>query len=339
MELSYKWNLTDLKKVKRNGFKVFSCFSCGGGSSMGYKLAGFEVVGNCEIDPVTNEIYKQNNHPRLNFCMDVREFAKMETYPEELKNLDILDGSPPCTTFSMAGKREKSWGKIKTFAEGNVKQRLDDLFFPFIDCAKRLQPKVVIAENVKGLILANARGYVNEIIEEFDRAGYRTQIFLLNAASAGVPQRRERVFFICQRKDLNYPKLKLNFNEKAVTFGEFRSETGKKSSEYFQRLLSRRIITDRCAADISNRIYNKNSGFSNPIWHDEEVCGTLTSTGPAFRYFDGMELSDSDVVQISSFPLDYDFGKRDSKFICGMSVPPLLMARISKEVARQWLGR
>lgn len=95
MELSYKWKLSDLERVEKNGAKVFSCFSCGGGSTMGYKLAGFDVIGNCEIDPVTNEIYKKNNHPKYNFCCDIRDFAALEEYPEELNSLSILDGSPP----------------------------------------------------------------------------------------------------------------------------------------------------------------------------------------------------------------------------------------------------
>lgn len=46
----YEWNLTDLKQVPKNNYNVFSCFSCGGGSTMGYKLAGYNVIGNCEID-------------------------------------------------------------------------------------------------------------------------------------------------------------------------------------------------------------------------------------------------------------------------------------------------
>ena len=337
MELSYKWKLSDLNKVKKNGAIVFSCFSCGGGSTMGYKLAGFDVIGNCEIDPVTNEIYKKNNHPKYNYCCDIRDFATMKSYPDELKELDILDGSPPCTTFSMAGKREDSWGKVKTFSEGNVKQRLDDLFFPFIDVARRLQPKAVVAENVKGLILANARGYVAEIIKEFDRAGYYSQLFLLNAASAGVPQKRERVFFVCQRKDMNYPKLKLNFSEKPIVFGECRTEQGKVPSRRVAALLSRRIPTDRCVADINKRICNKSSEFTAAIWHDNEVCGTLASSGTYYRYYDGMALSDMDCTHISSFPEDYDYGMRGAQFICGMSVPPLLMARIAHEIDVQWL--
>ena len=106
----WKWTFADYPKEK-NGLKVFSCFACGGGSTMGYKLAGCEVLGCCEIDPKMNEVYQKNHNPKYNFLMDIREFNKLpnEEIPEELFNLDILDGSPPCTTFSMAGEREDSW--------------------------------------------------------------------------------------------------------------------------------------------------------------------------------------------------------------------------------------
>ena len=82
-----------------------------GGSSLGYKLAGYDVIGCCEIDKRINDIYVRNNNPKYNYVEDIRDFNKRDDLPEELYNLDILDGSPPCTTFSMAGEREDSWGK------------------------------------------------------------------------------------------------------------------------------------------------------------------------------------------------------------------------------------
>ena len=63
-DFPWRWSLADLAKRPKNGCRVFSCFSCGGGSSMGYKLAGYDVVGNCEIDPDMMEVYKANNHPK-----------------------------------------------------------------------------------------------------------------------------------------------------------------------------------------------------------------------------------------------------------------------------------
>ena len=145
------WNLSDLKDIPGNGYKVFSCFHCGGGSTMGYKLSGFDVLGGIEIDPEMMKVYKTNHDPKHSFLMGVQDFNKIqrENIPKELFDLDILDGSPPCSSFSSAGSREKSWGKNKKFREGQSVQVLDDLFFHFIETARILQPKIVVAENVK----------------------------------------------------------------------------------------------------------------------------------------------------------------------------------------------
>ena len=221
----YKWYLSELKQDKP--VTVFSCFSCGGGSSMGYKRAGFEVVGNCEIDPKMNELYIANNHPKYNYLMDLRDFNKLEDLPEELYHLDILDGSPPCSTFSTAGDREDAWGKEKVFREGQKKQTLDDLFFVFLNTVEKLRPRVVIAENVVGLIAGNARGYVNLILKRFKELGYDVQLFKLNAAFMDVPQARERVFFIANRE--NFPRLNLNFKGEPIVFGKVRSKKGNRS--------------------------------------------------------------------------------------------------------------
>lgn len=80
---------------------------------MGYKLAGFDVIGCNEIDPRMNKVYVANHHPRLNYLCDIREMVTKEL-PDELYHLDVLDGSPPCSSFSMSGVhggREKGWGK------------------------------------------------------------------------------------------------------------------------------------------------------------------------------------------------------------------------------------
>ena len=193
---------------------------------MGYKLAGCNVLGCCELDPAMIKVYRENHHPKYSYCCDVRDLTSQEL-PEELFDLDILDGSPPCSVFSIAGKRDQGWGVEKQFREGQKLQRLDDLFFAFIEVANKLRPKVIVAENVAGLIQGKARGYVNEIIQAFAGAGYDVQIFLLNSATMGVPQERQRVFFIGRRRDLNLPKINLAFSEPPVTFGEVRSKTGK----------------------------------------------------------------------------------------------------------------
>ena len=114
----YRWTLKDARFTKDKG-KVFSCFACGGGSTMGYKLAGFDVIGCNEIDPRMNKVYVANHHPRLNYLAPIQEFKLRKDLPAELYNLDILDGSPPCSSFSTAGNRDDDWGKEKKFREGH----------------------------------------------------------------------------------------------------------------------------------------------------------------------------------------------------------------------------
>ena len=334
----WKWNLADLKYVKGNGKKVFSCFSCGGGSSMGYKLAGYEMIGCCEIDPRMVAVYRQNLHPPLVYNVDIRELLN-QPLQSVLYELDILDGSPPCSVFSMAGDREAGWNKEKVFREGQAKQKLDDLFFYFIRIAKELQPKVVIAENVAGLIKGNAKGYVNEIFKAFSDAGYDAQLFLLNSAFMGVPQRRERTVFIARRKDLGLPKISMAFREDPIYFREVRTENGKPVDPTTQayKLLQLRRPGDKCMGDINMRWKGKNTGFTVNIIADNEVSCTLTSGGGMYRDFDGQGFSDMDFVNIQTFPQDYDFGSESPQYVCGMSVPPVMMAQIASEVYRQWL--
>ena len=99
------WSLTDLQAVPQNGVKVMSTFACGGGSSMGYKLAGCDVIAANDIDPEMAWHYKRNLNPPLYFLCPIGDLLTKDL-PPELYDLDILDGSPPCSTFSMAGSRE-----------------------------------------------------------------------------------------------------------------------------------------------------------------------------------------------------------------------------------------
>ena len=336
---SWKWYLSELKQDK--DIKVFTTFSCGGGSSMGYKRAGFQVIGNVEIDPKINAMYCKNNHPKYNYCMDLRDFNKLNDLPEELYHLDILDGSPPCTTFSMAGKRENTWGKKKKFREGQTEQTLDDLFFVFLDTVEKLKPKVVIAENVEGIINGNAKGYVNLIVKRFHELGYDVQIFNLNAAFMDVPQARHRVFFLANRE--SFPKIKLDFKNDAIKFGEVRSEKGVEfgnDDSVIKKLVNLANKGERRCADVTKRMAGTDKRyFTSRIIDDDAVAQTVTSAGYLIRYFDKLLCTDQDFINVQSFPQDYDFCGNGVQYVCGMSVPPNMMANIAMEVYEQWLKK
>jgi DNA (cytosine-5)-methyltransferase 1 len=241
----------------------------------------------------------------------------------------------------MAGNREKDWGKTKVFREGQAEQRLDDLFFDYIKLAKKLQPKVVIAENVKGLIQGNAKAYVHRIKKEFETAGYKVQLFLLNAASIGVPQKRERVFFICQRNNLNFPKLELKFNEKAILFKDIEPIKGKeikKNTQHFE-YWNLMISTDKDFCDINKRLKRKPNGFGKHFLQMNYTPGTIVSGDSYFMGSNKNEVSNVDLCKIGTYPLDYNFKKIDPKYLIGMSVPPVMTAQIATEIYNQWFDK
>lgn len=351
-KFAYKWTLKDANFTKDKG-KVFSCFACGGGSTMGYKLAGFDVIGCNEIDNRMMYIYCKNHNTKFHFLEPIQTFKERTDLPPELFNLDILDGSPPCSTFSIAGSREEAWGKMKKFREGQSEQVLDTLFFDFIELSKRLQPKVVVAENVKGLMLGNAKDYVRRIYQGFDDAGYSVQHYLLDAQNMGVPQRRQRVFFVCLRKDLvgfvpcvqtlfyNIPHLDLAFNETVIPFNDFSDGLGDGvDSQKMRQYWELRKDGDLDFSNANEREFGKSGMFNIQYVYPDKVCPTLAARKSCLIRFDIPKyLSATEVCCISSFPQDYNFCGQQPHYICGMSVPPVMMANVASNIYEQWLSK
>ncbi len=321
--------------------KVFGTFVCGGGSTMGYKLAGFNHLGGVEIDANMAKLYRKNLAPKYMYEEDIRKFNKRGDLPVELYSLDILDGSPPCTTFSMAGKREKTWGKSKMFREGQASQTLDDLVYVYCDTINKLQPKVAILENVPGIVAGRAKKYTIGIVERLNSIGYDVQIFLLNSATMGVPQSRERVFFVARRRDLGFSSLVLDFSEKPICFAEIRNEAPQ-SKELIPSLKARLPYLqygERNFTLADRRYRNKpeaHAFFNSVVIYDSIVPGTLTSSGNSFYFEEKRNLTDTEYRRMSTFPVDYDFCGKNVRYVCGMSVPPLMMRTIASEIRRQW---
>lgn len=351
--MNYKWNLKD-GYPQKNGYKVFSCFACGGGSTMGYKLAGFEVVGMNEIDPRMAKAYIKNHNPKYSFIEPIQDFKNREDIPKELYNLDILDGSPPCSSFSSLGVRDRDWGKEKKFKEGQSEQVLDTLFFDFIDLAKKLQPKVVVSENVKGMLLGDAKQYVREVYDQFEKAGYYTQHWLLNGADMGIPQRRERVFFISFRKDLAekfliqkdmftlVPAINMQFNEPWIKYKEFKTGgVGRALTEKTLALWEKRQNGDIDLGDVNLRENGKEARFGCKFIFENETPKTLPAGDDAVPVLwdSPHRICDDEISMMSSFPLDYDYFGNKSNYICGMSVPPIMIAKIAERINLQWLNK
>lgn len=337
------WSLKDLAEVPQNGLTVMSTFACGGGSSMGYKRAGCTIVAANDIDPEMAWHYKHNLRPPLHLLCPIGDLLTRDL-PSELFNLDILDGSPPCSTFSMAGSREDAWGKKKHFREGQASQVLSDLFFDYLNLVDRLKPRVAIAENVKGMILGNAKGYTKLVMQRFREIGYTPQLFLLNAADCGVPQRRERVFFVAQRNDLKKPALKLQPKHRWISAGEACqdlrvNENGISLSSQTAKLWQHTKPGESLEKG-SIRVTGKRSRFNEAKLDDQSPSMSLTSMSSGFYHWENpRRLTFDEWKRLGSFPDDYHAKTGNiGKYMIGMSVPPKMTEVVARAVIDQWLS-
>lgn len=317
-KMNIDWSLKDLNSIKSNNKTVFSCFACGGGSSMGYKLAGYNVIGYNEIDKQMSALYDTNLNTKHKFICDIRELIDKDL-SEELFHLDILDGSPPCTTFSTAGLREKVWGVEKQFREGQSKQILDDLSFHFLNFAKRIKPKMIVMENVSGIMIGNAQKYVANIYKMLDDADYSTQYFILHADRMNVPQKRVRFILLALRNDLcnsthmnfasNFPLIDMTWEEKRITLKD--------------------ILIDRVQRRATQNYSEKR--FGDIICNLNESLPTITTMN---RYWLNKEelIGDKTLIRGQTFPVDYNFLDNKIQYTLGMSVPPYMMYNIAKRV-------
>lgn len=312
---------------------------------MGYKRVGCDVVAANDIDPEMAWHYKVNFAPKHYFLCPIRELITA-TLPDELIGIDILDGSPPCSTFSMAGSRENAWGKDKHFREGQAKQVLSDLFFDFLDLAERIKPKVIIAENVKGMIFGNAKGYCKMIMTRLRELGYKPQLFLINAADCGVPQRRERVFFCALRDDIDKPLLSLAPKHRWVSVGEAcedvqvltESEKKETAPRPFDVKCWKHTRPGKSYADCIQKTENRLSGFSLRRLCKTLPSSTLTASDSMRHWQECRHLTFRESKRLGSFPDDYK-AKDDKigKYMIGMSVPPKMMETVASAVCSQWL--
>ena len=202
--------MAEINAVEPNGFTVASTFAGCGGSSLGYRWAGFRVGYASEFIPAAADTYEANKREWTHLDRrDIRQVSARDVLGAlgmMPRQLDVLDGSPPCASFSMAGKRSALWGAVKTYSD--TTQRVDDLFGEYLRLVKTMQPKVAVAENVPGLTIGVARGFYNEIMQGFEDAGYVAEAAILEAEWLGVPQARHRLFFVAVRRDLAEAGLK-----------------------------------------------------------------------------------------------------------------------------------
>jgi len=200
--------------------KAISLFTGAGGMDVGVINAGFDVVLASEIDAHACNTYRKN-HPNTiliegDIDENIDEIAQLENI-----DLDLVIGGPPCQGFSVAGKMNPSDPRSK-------------LVFSYCDVVERIKPKAFIMENVKALgSLAKFEGIREEFFRRMELVGYQVTMNILNAKDFGVPQSRERVFFIGIKKEfqpitLNHFK---SFKKDAITLRQAIMHLGRMGSK------------------------------------------------------------------------------------------------------------
>jgi len=327
----------------QNSFNVISTFSGCGGSSLGYKLAGFNIILAVEWNENAIKTYKKNfpdaqiYHGDIN-KLKVRKVKEIAGIKE--KELDVLDGSPPCQGFSMAGKRV-------------LKDNRNNLYQEYLRLLEGLKPKVFVMENVKGLITGKMKLVFTEILKEMKSIGYEVQAKLMNSKYYNVPQSRERVIFIGVRKDLNIKPSHPKPQNKPITVRQALKDVNNekweldwvnhiKNSSIYPRI--KRMPQGGNYSD-----YNPTgSGFTLQRINYDKPCPTIMKTVCHSASSDGLihpeknrKLTISEIKKLHSFPDDFKFigNFTDQWARIGNSVPPNMMKAISKNIKNNILNK
>ena len=176
----------DMNTTNKPDRTLVSLFAGCGGSSLGYKQAGFDIKLAVEWDTKAADVYKRNFDGTQMFVGDIADLTDeqaLEITGLKPGELDVMDGSPPCQGFSTAGKR--------TFADSRNR-----LFEEYVRLLNLFRPKMLVMENVSGLRKGKMKLMFAEMTLALKGAGYRVSCRELNASWYGVPQDRRRLSWV-----------------------------------------------------------------------------------------------------------------------------------------------
>jgi len=187
-------------------YKAISLFSGAGGDTLGMINANIDVVGYIEMDKDAIATHEANFSNCKCIGTDITKIDSLE-FEKYKGEIDIIFGGFPCQSFSHGGKK-------------NAKDKRGFLYQEFVRCANIVQPKIIIGENVKGILSRKTEDgelFIDKIIKNFTDIGYNMKISTFNMKNYGIPQDRERIIIYGTRKDLN-----ININLNNIEFSHFK---------------------------------------------------------------------------------------------------------------------
>ena len=319
-----------------SGPTVISTFSGPGGSSLGYERAGCDVRAalDCAPGKFSNHIPEtyRRNHPDTTF---VEQDAR-ETTADELLNaagesrgeVDIIDGSPPCSPFSGANTKV-DWGDHKSGT-------LFDRYTYFIE---EIQPRTFVAENVPDLAQGKTKGYYKTLCQNLRDAGYNLQVQNIDAAYLGAPHHRRRLMFIGVREDVGTPPT-IEPTQRPTTVREAwdgleqsdkKVENAKKRAERSDRYEYIEQLPPDARTSIEDvRTDGSVAGFTSYRLSYRKPAPTLTSRRDDFFHPEvDRLLTLSEAKRLTGLPDDYECPNWETVIRC---LPPILLETIANEL-------
>ena len=333
--------LSVVRIMNTNGkLTVISLFAGCGGSSLGYKMAGFKELLAIDFDENAVKTFKLN-FPEVPIWLkditqikgkDMLEFCNIKE-----GELDVLDGSPPCQGFSIAGKRK-------------VYDKRNDLVLEYIRLVNELQPKVFVMENVSGMVQGTMKGLFKEYMLKMKALNYMVKCKLMNAKYYNVPQSRKRLIWVGVRKDLEKEEVFPKGNKKLITvkaaiFDLEEEEENKDTNHEWIPVLEKHKVYpfmkkakqgEKLGFGLSKRL---NYSLPSPTIQTSGVAGPYIGSSWFCHPTLDRPISIREALRLQSFSDSFlVIGTlKDKAHVIGNSVPPLFMYAIAKTVKEEIL--
>jgi DNA (cytosine-5)-methyltransferase 1 len=314
-------------------------------------MAGFRTLAACEFVPEAARTYRANfpDVPLLERNIrDVTAADLLAAAGVEPGEVDVLEGSPPCSSFSASGSGHAGWGKDSRYSETH--QRTDDLFFEFARILDGVQPRAFVAENVSGLARGVSQGYLKSICDSLrDECGFVLKVYKIDAQWLGVPQHRERLIFIGVREDVAdrlgvQPEACVPEPQRRLISIREALATLPPPDKAERRARQEASIEDTSIGPIWDQLAEgespRGSNFNLTRAHMDEPCPTITATAATVSSAgvthprEPRKLTPAELKALASFPQDFQltgtFEQRSQRI--GRAVPPLAMRAIARRM-------
>jgi len=333
----------------KNKLNFIDLFCGAGGLSFGLNKAGHKCLLGIDFDKDSIETFKYNHKDSASFCGDIKDLDNKTLKSLVTKKIEMIVLSPPCQAFSTIGK-------------GDVNDPRNNLFKKSLRFIKFYNPKIILLENVTGLLSIKNKPKYDSIIKSFENLGYKTQTKILDASLYSVPQKRKRVIIVGTKNcEFNYPKPNEN---KIVTVGDVIKKLKTKKGNIYNHDIKTAQISNIKDKKIINYIpegcqirYEKDVKNYLPknlyvikwkerpgnrlrqarfrrLHRDLPSTTILTSKNECYHPVENRYLTVREAAKLQSFPNTFKFfGSMTSQWKqVGNAVPPLLAYKIGLSI-------